>query len=161
MKIYITNILPQSITNNKINKLSSIIGNPETKYKNEIFSEDFGIYTIEENLITQIESTFNPNYELIKNYNTYDLLLDKTIYNKKTIVSQFPVNYLNTNILELKFKYSTKSKLSLIIECFEEIDNYEIIMVPINFYFNYDEENLDLKDNFFQEDFNMFLSHLN
>ena len=161
MKIYITNILPQSITNNKINKLSSIIGKPETKYRNEIFSEDFGIYTIEENLITQIETTFNPNYELIKNYNTYDLLLDKTIYNKKPIVSQFPVNYLNTNILELKFKYSTKSKLSLIIECFEEIDNYEIIIVPINFYFNYDEENLDLKDNFFQEDFNMFLSHLN
>lgn len=161
MKIYITNILPQSITNNKINKLYSIIGKPETKYRNEIFSEDFGIYTIEENLITQIESTFNPNYELIKNYNTYDLLVDKTIYNKKPIVSQFPVNYLNTNILELKFKYSTKSKLSLIIECFEEIDNYEIIIVPINFYFNYDEENLDLKDNFFQEDFNMFLSHLN
>jgi hypothetical protein len=161
MKIYITNILPQSITNNKINKLSSIIGKPETKYRNEIFSEDFGIYTIEENLITQIESTFNPNYELIKNYNTYDLLVDKTIYNKKPIVSQFPVNYLNTNILELKFKYPTKSKLSLIIECFEEIDNYERIIVPINFYFNYDEENLDLKDKFFQEDFNMFLSHLN
>lgn len=161
MKIYISNILPQSITNNKINKLSSIIGKPETKYRNEIFSEDFGIYTIEENLITQIESTFNPNYELIKNYNTYDLLVDKTIYNKNPIVSQFPVNYLNTNILELKFKYSTKSKLSLIIECFEEIDNYEIIIVPINFYFNYDEEKLDLKDNFFQEDFNMFLSHLN
>ena len=161
MKIYITNILPQSITNNKINKLSSIIGKPETKYRNEIFSEDFGIYTIEENLITQIESTFNPNYELIKNYNTYDLLVDTTIYNKKPIVSQFPVNYLNTNILELKFKYSTKSKLSLIIECFEEIDNFEIIIVPINFYFNYDEEKLDLKDKFFQEDFNMFLSHLN
>jgi hypothetical protein len=161
MKIYITNILPQSITNNKINKLSSIIGKPETKYRNEIFSEDFGIYTIEENLITQIESTFNPNYELIKNYNTYDLLVDKTIYNKKPIVSQFPVNYLNTNILELKFKYSTKSKLSLIIECFEENDNYERIIVPINFYFNYDEENLDLKDKFFQEDFNMLLSHLN
>jgi hypothetical protein len=161
MKIYITSILPQSITNNKINKLSSIICKPETKYRNEIFSEDFGIYTIEENLITQIESTFNPNYELIKNYNTYDLLVDKTIYNKKLIVSQFPVNYLNTNILELKFKYSTKSKLSLIIECFEEIDNYERIIVPINFYFNYDEENLDLKDKFFQEDFNMFLSHLN
>ena len=161
MKIYITSILPQSITNNKINKLSSIIGKPETKYRNEIFSEDFGIYTIEENLITQIESTFNLNYELIKNYNTYDLLVYKTIYNKKPIVSQFPVNYLNTNILELKFKYSTKSKLSLIIECFEEIDNYEIIIVPINFYFNYDEENLDLKDKFFQEDFNMFLSHLN
>lgn len=160
MKIYITNILPQTI-NNKIHKLSSIFGNPEKKIKYEIFSEEFGIYTIEEDIITQIESSFTPNYELIKNYKTYELLVDRTKYIKIPLVSQFPVKYLNTRILELKFKSSIKSKLSLIIDCFEEIDNYELNIIPINFYFNYDEETLDLKDKFFQEEFNMFLSHLN
>ena len=34
-------------------------------------------------------------------------------------------------------------------------------LIPVNFYFVYELTNLDLNDQFFQEEFNMFLLHLN
>jgi hypothetical protein len=102
------------------------------------------------------------DYELIKNYNNYDLLVDRTNNTKIPLKSQFPVNYIHTKFLQLFFKIHNKSKLSLVINYLEEPDNnFEIIRIPVDFYFNYDSEILDLKDPFFQEEFNMFLSALN
>jgi len=160
MKIYITNILPQTLTN-KITKLIDVFGVPEEKIKYELCSKEFGIHIMDDKTIVHIETTFEPEYELIKNYNNFDLLVDNTNYSKFEIKSQLPVNYLCTRYVELKFKLHKKSNLSLIIECFEEIENFEKKSVPVNFYFDYEDKKLDLKDPFFQEDFNRFLSDLN
>jgi hypothetical protein len=160
MRIYIVNIPPKSIKD-KINKLTSLFGISEKSIRYEICSKEFGINIIEDQKISHIESTFKQNYEMIKGYNKCDLLIDKTQYNKIPIVSQLPVNYIISKYIELKIKSSNKSKLSLIIESFEEPQNFEIVTLPVNFYFEYDCEILDLNDPFFQEDFNMFLSNLN
>ena len=100
----------------------------------------------------------------IKNYSykNYDLLVDKTNISKIELISQFPVNYIYTKNIKLEFKTHKKSKLTLIVNCLEEsTKNFELIRIPVDFYFIYDSETLDLKDIFFQEEFNMFLSNLN
>jgi hypothetical protein len=161
MKIYIPNILPSSLVN-KLDKLCNQFGEPELEIKYEIISKEFGVIIIEEQNIFHIESTFKTNYELIKNYNNNDLLVDKTNITKLSLKSQFPVNYLYTRFLQYKFQTHKKSKLALIINYFEEPDNnFEFIKIPVDFYFDYNNENLDLKEPFFQEEFNMFLSNLN
>ena len=76
-------------------------------------------------------------------------------------------------MIVFEYRVSPKSKLKLVVEYLKEpitIGTYFSTnkhigeeLVPINFYFVYDNSNndLDLSDRFFQEDFNMFLSHLN
>jgi|688.fasta_scaffold395421_3 hypothetical protein len=160
MKIYIPNILPSSL-NNKLDKLCLHFGEPEPKIKYEIISKEFGLIIIEEQYISHIESSFKTNYELIKNYNNYDLLVDRTNNTKIPLTSQFPVNYIHTRFLKLNFKTHKKSKLSLVINYLEEPNNFELIRIPVDFYFEYDNDNVDLNDPFFQEEFNMFLSTLN
>lgn len=161
MKIYISNILPSSL-NNKLDKFCLQFGEPESKTKHEIISKEFGLIIIEKQCISHVESSFNTNYELIKNYNNCDLLVDRTNITKNILKSQFPVNYIHTKILQLHFKIHKKAKLSLVINCLEEPDNnLELIRIPVDFYFDYDSDILDLNDPFFQEDFNMFLSALN
>ena len=77
------------------------------------------------------------------------------------------------------FEYITspKSKLKLVVEYLKEPTitgayfstnkNIKDEMIPINFYFVYNNSDLkhgneiDLSDRFFQEEINMFLSHLN
>jgi len=163
MRIYIPNILPNSLKH-KLEKLYTVFGNPNIQIKYEIISKEFGVIIIEGENITNIESSFKTNYELIKNYSykNYDLLVDKTNNNKINLISQFPVNYIYTKIIKLEFKTHKKSKLTLIIDCLEEpITNFELIRIPVDFYFIYDNDTLDLKDMFFQEEFNRFLSNLN
>jgi hypothetical protein len=160
MKIYITKILPQTLVN-KIDKLIELFGEPEQKIKYELCSKDFGIHILEEETIYRMEAVFQPDFELIKNYNNFDLLVDKTNYILIPTISQVPVNYIFTPYTELKFKINKKSNLSFIIEVIEEIEHFEKKIIPINFYFNYAEDKLDLNDPFFQDNFNGFLSHLN
>jgi len=161
MKIYISNKFPISLMD-KFDQLRIQFGNPEIEIKYEIISKEFGIIIIEENNIYYIESTFKTDYELIKNYNNNDLLVDKTNITKIPLKSQFPVNYLYTRFLQYKFQTHKKSKLALIIHYLEEPNNnFEFIKIPVDFYFDYNNENLDLKEPFFQEEFNMFLSNLN
>jgi len=164
MKIYIVNILPSSLKN-KIDTLIEVFGVYSEKIKYELCSKEFGINIIEQQDIIHIETTFKTDYELIKDYELtnglkYDLLVDKTIYTSFPILSQIPVNYISSKYYELEFKIHKKGNLSLIIDCFEEINNFERNIIPINFYFNYNEKNLDLNDHFFQNDFNMLLSLL-
>ena len=164
MKIYIVSI-PPSLLQNKLQVLIDLFGLYSEKKKYELCSPDFGLHIIEKDEIYRIETTFKTDYELIKGYNcsktNYDLLVDKTIYTNIPVVSQLPVNYISSLFHEMQFKINKKSKLSLIIECLEETQNYEKMLVPVNFYLNYDEPKLDLNDHFFQEEFNMFLSKLN
>lgn len=160
MRIYIVNLPPQLIKD-KVKKLCSLFGNPEKKIIYEICSKEFGINIIEDNNIKHIETTFKPNYELLICYKNYDLLVDKTIYTINPVVSQLPVNYISSKYIELTFRTHKKTKLALILECFEETINSNLEVIPINYYFNYDCETFDLTDRFFEEEFNMLLSGLN
>ena len=102
MKIYILNILPISLKNN-LEKLFRIYKS-QINVKYEVVSKEFGIITIEEDKITYIESTFNTNYEIIKNYtyNDCNLLIDKTNYCKIPLISQFPVDYIYSKIIQIE-----------------------------------------------------------
>jgi hypothetical protein len=178
MKIYITNILPSSLKN-KLTKIKYLLINPNGTNKYELVSEDFGVQFIESDndKVYRIEPNFEPKFQLIKNYDTnsryIDLLLDNTEYKCCPVVSQLPMNYILTKMTIFEYQTSRKSKLKLVVECLKEpvtIGAYfspdkhigEDI-VPINFYFVYNNttNDLDLTDHFFKEEFNMLLSHLN
>jgi len=160
MKIYIPKISPLSI-NNKIDQLIIQCGEPIIKIKYEIVSKELGIINIENQKISYLESTFKSEYDLINNYKNIDLLVDKNKLTKIPLISQFPVNYIYTKYFQLHFKINLKSSLTLIINCLEELENYELKRIPVDFYFNYESEKLDLNDSFFDNEFNMFLSVLN
>jgi hypothetical protein len=160
MRIYIVNIPPQ-ILKDKLNDFCSLFSEHKKKIKYEICSKEFGITIIEDNTIKHIESTFKTDYQLLKSYKNCDLLVDNTVYTVIPLVSQFPVNYINSRYIEYTFKTSNKSKLALIMECVEENINFNLEVIPVNYYFEYDCEKFDLTDHFFEEEFNMFLSYLN
>jgi len=176
MKIYISNIFPSTIKN-KLTNLKDLQTNSFDKF--EMASEDYGIHYIEKEKgnnekIYRCEPNFEPKFQLIKNFGSAnsDLLIDKTKYVYCPVVSQLPVNYILTRLTVLEYQTNKKAKLKLVIECLNEpviIGSYFSPdkhmgeeLIPIDFYFVYDElTNLDLNDRFFQEEFNMFLSHLN
>lgn len=160
MRIFITNIVPQTLTN-KLSNLSETFGEPHKKIRHELISKDLGLFIVENNNITQLETTFITDYELIKNYKGHNLLVDKNKYRYIKTVSQLPVEYINSQYTVFEYKTDKKSKLSLIVECFEEKNNFNLEIIPVNFYFDYNSDTFDLYDSFFQEEFNMFLSELN
>jgi len=184
MRIYITNILPSSLKN-QLTTIQNLLLNPHGTNKYEIVSEEFGTHFIEESKdkdkendnIYRIEPNFEQKFQLIKNYyngcENNDLLLDNTDYKYCQVVSQLPTEYILIKMIVFEYRVSPKSKLKLVVEYLKEpitIGTYFSAnkhigeeLVPINFYFVYDNSNndLDLSDRFFQEDFNMFLSHLN
>ena len=178
MKIYISNIFPSTIKN----KLTNLKDLQTISFdKIELASKDYGIHYIEKGKekgnnekIYRCEPNFEPKFQLIKKFGptNSDLLIDKTKYVYCPVVSQLPVNYILTKLTVLEYQTSKKSKLKLVIECLKEpvvIGSYFSPdkhmgeeLIPIDFYFVYDDlTNLDLNDQFFLEEFNMFLSHLN
>lgn len=174
MKIYITNIFPSSIKN----KLTNLKELESTSFqKLEIASEDFGLHFIEEGknkTCYRCEPNFEPKLQLVKGFGptNNDLLVDSTKYVYCPVVSQLPMNYILTRFTVLEYQTSKKSKLKLVVECLNEpvlIGSYFSPdkhmgeeLIPIDFYFVYDDASkLDLCDRFFQEEINMFLSHLN
>jgi hypothetical protein len=166
MKIYILNVVPQSLKNKIKNMLESFEYNEKIKY--ELNSKNFGLHILEDDKIYLKESSYKTDYEMVKGYNNFDLLIDKTTFKNEektniSVISQLPVDYISTKYHVLEFKHNKKSHLSLNFECLDEIENFERKLIPVNFYFNYKNEdnNLDLKDSFFQEEFNVFLSMLN
>lgn len=162
MKIYIVDILPKTLKSKITNFDKSFQRNEKIKY--EFISEEYGYYEAyseSPDNILRLEPSFKNNYELIKNYNGYNLLVDKTEYTYNPVISQFPVKYISSKITQLEYKIDKKSKLSLIIECIETTNTFETELIPIDFYFKYVEPNLDLTNVFFQEDFNVFLFELN
>ena len=174
MKIYVTNIPPSSIKSN-IKKIEPFLINKNGFKKYEILSEEFGTQIIEnkygDQTIYRLEPSFDLNLQLTKNYNGYDLLFDKTEYNKIPVVSQLPVKYILTKIV--CFEYSTnkmlktkvnKNDVKLVIECIVETNSLmEKEFVPINFYFTFSKCNesklYDIDDNLLEK-INMFLLEL-
>ena len=166
MKIYIVNIIPQSLKNKIKNMMESFEYNEKITY--ELHSQDFGLHILEDDKIYLKESTYNHDYELIKGYslpdggNSMDLLIDKYETNNIPVISQLPLNYIITKFHRFEF-FKKHSNLTLKIECIEEVENFERKLIPVNFYFNYDNEltKLDINDPFFQQEFNVFLSMFN
>lgn len=191
MKIYIVNVLPEIIKNKLDNFSSLLISKREKyeinseEYGIHIIEHSCSFTNNKNNneqlqpKIYKIESTFETSYHLMKdcnfpnnhvNYNV-DLLFDLTNYVKVPVVSQLPTKYILTKITQFEYKLNKKSKWSLIIDCIRET-NMELLekeWVPINYYFEYNysknEElitNIQNPDNLlFQEEINMFLTHLN
>ena len=185
MKIYITNVAPETIKN-KLDKFELFLVHKREKY--ELFSEEFGLHIIENvdsekqpQKIYKVETNFDTNYHLMKDYksdintnintNTVDLLFDLTNYVLIPVVSQLPTKYVLTKITQFEYKINKKSNWRLIIECIRET-NMELMekeWIPINYYFLYEYSKNEAKitnmqnyDNLlFQSEINMFLSHLN
>lgn len=166
MKIYIVNILPESLKNKIKNMFNYFEYNEKITY--ELHSRHFGLHILEDDKIYFKESTFKSDYELIKDYTLpecqikYDLLIDKHQTNNIPVISQLPVNYIITKFHIFEFFLKKNNNLTLKIECIEEVENFERKLIPVNFYFNYDNEltKLDINDPFFQDEFNVFLSKL-
>jgi hypothetical protein len=169
VNIYIKNI-----------QLKSIVDNIESfnKYPNKFFTfyrlySPNGIYEItKDKKVYLLEPSFTEDIQTIK-YGNLELLFN----NKKDILipvlSQLPVNYIISNITQYEYKINS---LKLIVQgIFEKpvnanykkkniFDNDTKIFVPIDFYFEYNNE-LNHKfnnsiDKFLQDDLNVFLSHL-
>jgi len=136
MKIYIENVF---LNESKLTKITPI----SITYKNNIISKEFGMYCIikhnenknednENNEIFFIESTFKEEYKQIK-YNNYDFVIDNTIYNKKLVLSQLPVNYINIPIVEEVYNINDSFSLVVIKQ--------NIKQVITDFYFICDTKN--------------------
>jgi hypothetical protein len=179
MKIYITDIFPSSLKN-KLTNLREYLSNTISRY--EMVSEESGIHIIEEDAIYRVEPNFKPDIHVINNSGpdpdsdsiTNDLLIDNTNYKMIPVVSQLPFNYILTKMTIYEYQVSKKSKMKLVIECLNEPMptnvffaikngpvNTDTMVIPINFYFVYDEPKIDLTDRFVKEEINVFLSHLN
>lgn len=170
MKIYITDIFPSSLKN-KLTKINEYLSNTISRY--EIVSEEYGIHIIEGDKIYRIEPNFKPDIQLSKQYMKNDLLIDNTNYKLIPVVSQMPYNYILTKITIYEYQVCKKSKLKLVVECLNEPVQTNVFfskktqsaidttVIPINFYFVYNDAKIDLTDHFLKEEFNVFLSHLN
>ena len=173
MKIYITDIFPSSLKN-KLTNLKEYLSNTISRY--EMVSEECGIHIIEEDAIYRVEPNFKPDIHVINGTDsiTNDLLIDNTNYKMIPVVSQLPFNYILTKMTIYEYQVSKKSKLKMVIECLNEpapvniffakkngSANTETMVIPINFYFVYDDVKIDLTDRFVKEEINVFLSHLN
>lgn len=164
MKIYISNIPISNITKN-IHKLSEYMINPNGNNIIELHSLDYGLHIIQEDKIYRHEPEFNPQYEIIREFNGYDLLIDKSKSKLLPVVSQMPINYIITKFKVYEYKIDKKTDLKFIIKCIKtpttHIKNINNCEEVCDFYFEYENTNLDLTDIFFQDQINMFLSHLN
>jgi hypothetical protein len=185
MKLYITNIPPSAIKNNQ-EKIDSYLINKREIH--EIYSEDYGLHIIDpinKNRVYKIEAQFETDYHLIKGHqfkkqcnnelSSCDLLFDLTVYQNVPVVSQLPVKYVLTKILRFSYKLNKKSNWTLIIDSIRETnpETMDKELIPINYYFE-NSDNKNQKSNninkkefkeimdelLFQDEINMFLSHL-
>ena len=133
MKIYITDIFPSSLKN-KLTNFDKYLVNSVTKY--ELTSEDYGIHYIENDSIYRVEPNFKPDFRVIKDHFDNELLIDNT--------------ELATFELSEVLAWSASNA-----------NQQNFALVPINFYFIYNDNKIDLSDQFIKEEINVFLSHLN
>lgn len=167
MKIYLPNV-PLSNIEKNMDKLSQLELNRTINDIIEINSLDYGVHIIEKKNIYRVEPDFNPKYEVIKDFKGYDLLLDKSIPKYIPVISQMPTKYFMTKIKLYEYKTNKNSPLKLVVKCIKTVTEINISNnntnhgeKPIDFYFEYDSLNIDITDRFFQDELNMFLSHVN
>jgi hypothetical protein len=189
MKLYITNIPPSAIKNNQ-DKLDSFLFNKREIYEiySEDYGLHI-IDPMNKMQSYKVEAQFETDYHLIKGHqynnknnndlSSCDLLFDLTVYQNVPVVSQLPVKYVLTKIQRFSYKLNKKSNWSLIIDCIRETnpETMDKELIPINYYFEYyekkntnnnNQKNNNNKNEFketmdellFQDEINMFLSHL-
>jgi hypothetical protein len=164
MKIYIKNYNPMNIL-----KKIKLIDEYFYSMKNniEIISEE-GIFYIDDNKFYKIDVILDQLVEF--RIKTYEILLDKTIYNKN-LVHQLPSDHNNDSITSFYYSINQKSKIRLVIEGNyknnsennqnnNENGNKYHHFYPTNFYFEAPNEKteFELLNN---DDLNVFLSLLN
>jgi hypothetical protein len=145
-----------------------------------------GIYIIQNNQCFLLQNeNGNENENENEKYDTkkysyhnreYELLLDYSEEHLQKIPSQLPTQYTLNKIIKMEYKLSTKSPLTLVINgSYGKITNtnniflkqekkiiqQETHFIPINFYFECLEKDMDLDNPFFIDEFNVFLSLLN
>lgn len=175
MKLYVTNIPPSAIKNYQDNLASYLINKREIY---EIYSEDYGLHIIDpmnKNHAYKVEAQFETDYHLIKSYqykynndsSLCDLLFDLTVYQNVPVVSQLPVKYILTKIQRFSYKLNKKSNWTLVIDSIRETNpqTMDKELIPINYYFEKNNNNKKefketIDELFFQDEINMFLSHL-
>jgi hypothetical protein len=178
MKIYIKNYNPMNILK-KIKLIDEYFYS--MKNSTEIISEE-GIFYIDDNKFYKINVILDELVEF--RIKTYEILLDKTIYNKN-LVHQLPSDHNNSHITSFYYSINQKSKIKLVIEGeYKTIykhennnsennnsennnseNNNEIInkykhFYPINFYFEAPNEKTEFEI-LNNDDLNVFLSLLN
>lgn len=159
IKIYVPNVLPSKIDMNSFCENFRY----STKTKLELSSLDFGIHIVEKDDIYRIEPSFKEHYNVIKNYNGIDLLIDENKEIRVPVVSQLPSEFIIVNKIIYEFKQSFKPNVFFIIECVQQKCKVTLdeIMVPVDFYFSCNKSNFDIDNIFFQDEINKFLSMLN
>lgn len=164
MKIYITNLLLTNIAKNR-ETLSEYILHANGKEIVELNSLDYGLHIVEKDKIYRQEPDFNPDYEVVKEFHGYDLLIDKSKCKLLPVVSQMPTNYIMTKMKIYEYKTNKKSLLKLVVRCIQLKTLVKTLITnseePVDFYFEYESPTIDLTDKFFQDELNMFLSLLN
>jgi hypothetical protein len=167
MKIYVSNIPLTNITKN-MHELSQYIVDHNGIDILELHSLDYGLHIIEKNKIYRFEPDFNPQYEIIRGFKGYDLLIDKSVPKLLPVLSQLPTKYIMSKIKIYEYKSNKKSNIKLVIKCIKTPLQIKSLSTntneePIDFYFEYENSNsnIDLTDRFFQDELNMFLSQLN
>jgi len=160
MKIYIKNYNPMNILK-KVKLIDEYFYS--IKNSTEIISEE-GIFYIDDNKFYKIDVILDELVEF--RIKTYEILLDKTIYNKN-LVHQLPSDHNNSHITSFYYSINQKSKIKLVIEGKyknnsenNENENKYHDFYPINFYFEAPNEKteFELLNN---DDLNVFLSLLN
>jgi hypothetical protein len=174
LKMYIQNIEINSFSN-KWEPLHKYLVK-ENEFT-QLYSKS-GIYIIQNNLCFLLQNT-DEKYETKKylyHNREYELLLDYSKEHLQKIPSQLPTQYTLNKIIKMEYKLSTKSPLTLVINgSYGKITNtnniflkqekkiiqQETHFIPINFYFECLEKDMDLDNPFFIDEFNVFLSLLN
>jgi hypothetical protein len=170
VKIYIKNISLQTISDH-IDSFKKYYKKKHTFLK--LYSEK-EYYIIENNNIYYIEPILEDNIEDI-NYGNLKLLIDYNNEIKIPILSQLPVNYIYTSVTRYEYKFNN---ITLIIDGIYEkkqsnidfkkknlLDDFTEIFIPIDFFLEYNEKNIEIKhldftNKFLQEELNVFLLHL-
>jgi hypothetical protein len=150
---------------NKKNNITKIIANLDKYLINketiiDIYSKQ-GIYQINDNkihkLIIKTEKTHENTLIKKEDGTTIILLLDDSIIEKE-LVHQIPYDHINIPLCIHRYSLHNKPKNTLIL-VIEFIQNTKEIMIPINYYFEYNSVNRN--NNIPTEDINVFLSLLN
>jgi hypothetical protein len=154
MKIYIENFnlniindIEKNIKNNLIKSKSFI-----NVYTNE------GIFIINEKEIYILES-IDKEVKIIKNYyDNFNLIIDNSYFNKSLVESIYGNIHINKSITKNYYKFNQLSKLTLVIENENNVNN--LLAKPIDIYFKCDE-NININDIYIKQEIIEFLYALN
>jgi hypothetical protein len=167
MKIYIDNYKPINL----IDKLE-LLEKYYTKHENiiEIYSTN-GIFNINNKKIIQVIPYNDVKSYMIQNYyKNINLIIDNSIFLKEEI-NYLPNEHIHLNSTIFTYSINDKSIIKLIIEGYDKKDSDNLQnnheqdkyhnFIPNNFYFEINDNNINLKDSTIKTELIVFLSLLN